>query len=180
MLIFPRVLLLFSMLALATGLAAAADMDPVGPEFSVLKDSIDGQNILAQVMPGPAVTEFPPPLDFKKQEIPKKNLMPPPAAAMPNFDPLIDQLIRHTELSSYANRLMPWVYTTTAESVVADFEEAATRLDFADECLQQAMRNAICENGSLEVDPMLRSATEEIDKAEFTIILLLEIAKLDL
>ncbi len=75
---------------------------------------------------------------------------------------------------------MPWVYTTTTETVVADYEEALTRLEVADNCLQEAMRNVLFDRNSLAIDPLITQATSELDNAEFTILLLLEIAKLEL
>lgn len=120
------------------------------------------------------------PTDFKKQELPKKIPATAKSKTIPNLEPLIDQLVRHADLDSSAKKIMPWVYTTTTETVVADYEEAVKRLEFADECLQEAMRNVLWENNSLEIDPMLVQGTLELDYAEFTILLLVEIAKLEL
>lgn len=122
----------------------------------------------------------PPSMDFKKQDL--RKIMPAAAAAKasPNLEPLIDQLVRHADLNSSAMKIMPWVYATTAESVVADYEDAVTSLDIADECLQEAIRKVLYGRVSIGVDPMVVHAASQMDHAEFTILLLFEIAKLEL
>jgi hypothetical protein len=150
--------------------------------------SLSGQALGAIISDGPGPTRFsvslnvrgPEPFDFKKQELPKKIPAPSQAKTIPNLDPLFEQLFRHYDLDSSARKIMPWVYTTTTETVVADYEDAMTRLDLADICLQEAMRNMLCEHDSIGVDPLLIQATSELDYAEFTIMLLVEIAKLEL
>ena len=159
------VILATSLFLVPTGVQVSAALHSIGPGPTIE---------FRAVGPGPG------PLDFKKQDIPKIAPALSRAKTVPNLDPLIDQLIRYTELNSSATKLMPWVYTTTTETVVADYEEAVTRLEFADECLQQAMWNMLQERTSLEADPMLVAATTEMDNAEFTILLLVEIAKLEL
>lgn len=139
------------------------------------------------VGPGPSIRfsvfptdPGPEPFDFKKQELPKKVPAYSPSKTIPNLDPLFEQLIRHADLNSSAQKIMPWVYTTSTETVVADYEDALKRLDLADECIHEAMRNLLYERDSLGADPLLAQATLELDHAEFTIMLLVEIAKLEL
>ncbi len=132
----------------------------------------------ASVSPATATRAIKPtPLDFKKQDVPKK--IPPVVKrdTVPNLRPLIHQLMRHWELNNSANKVMPWVYVTGTEIIVADFEDAVTSLDLADEFLQEAMENVLLKsNDSFKADPSLIEATLAIDEAEYTIRFLLELA----
>ena len=165
----PLAAALVPLLALVVSLPGHAleAIHSVGPapsiRFSVLRSN-----------PGPE------PFDFKKQELPKKVPAYSPSRTIPNLDPLFEQLIRHADLNTSAQKIMPWVYTTSTETVVADYEDALKRLDFADQCIHEAMRNLFYEQDSLGTDPLLTQATLELDHAEFTIMLLVEIAKLEL
>lgn len=158
---------LFALIASFSGTALMASVNSIGPAPSMRFTALP-------------LTSASRSLDFKKQELPKKFPSAPKARTVPNLEPLIDQLIRHADLNSSATKLMPWVYTTTSETVVADYEAAVTRLDVANHCLQEAMGNVLSEQNSLELDPSLVHATIELDNAEFTILLLVEIAKLEL
>ena len=41
---------------------------------------------------------------------------------VPDLNPLIDQLLRHYELDSKATKIMPWVYSSCTEELVADYD----------------------------------------------------------
>ncbi len=122
------------------------------------------------------------PPDFKKQSIPKNlpKLDRETPTSPPNLDSLIDQLIRHSELEFSARKILPWVYGTSTEIVVADFELALNRIDLAGHELELAMYRAFFEVGSTETDPNLTLAKSHLDNAEFTILMLVEMAKLEL
>ena len=116
-------------------------------------------------------------LDFKKQEVPKKIPSIVKRDTVPNLQPLIEQLMRHSELERTSNNIMPWVYLTGTELIVADYEDAVARLELADECLQEAMQNVLIKsNDSLETDPALNEAKLLIDAAEYPILFLREMA----
>ena len=136
--------------------------------------STEINNVRSARRPGPSS------MDFKKQDPAQTIPTIAKARLIPNLDPLINQLIRYADLNSSAIKIMPWVYTSTTESVVADFEDALSNLDLADECLQEAMRKVLYEDNVLEMDPTLKLAMLQLDDAEFTILLLVEIAKLEL
>jgi hypothetical protein len=116
-------------------------------------------------------------LDLRLKELPNK--VPPRAQKLmvPDLNPLIEQLMRHSELNSKASKIMPWVYSSCTEILIADYEDAVTNLDAAGAHLQLAMHNLIEKsNGSLEIDNSIVVAQQEIDSAEYTILFLLELA----
>ena len=116
-------------------------------------------------------------LDFKKQDVPERVPKVANRDRVPNLDPLFNQLQRHCELDTSAHRVGPWVYATGTESIVADYEDAVASLDLADEFLYEAMQNVLAsKNDSLETDPALVDAKLAIDKAEYIILFLIELA----
>ena len=143
-------------------------------------------------IPGPTMGELPNlPLDFKRQELLQKKkskkggkqsgIGHDEQSAVPNLDPLISQIIRHADLQADANKILPWVYATTTEMVVADFEDAFVAIDEAGELIDQAMLYVLMESSTLhESNLPLIEATTRLDDAELTIILLMELARLEL
>ena len=58
---------------------------------------------------------------------------------------------------------------------MADFETTVTQLEIADANLQSAMYAAFVNNDLLGMSPKIQNATDQLDLAEFTLKLLLEI-----
>ena len=118
---------------------------------------------------------FPPPLsalDFKK-EIPFAAPQRTKAfkkRVAPNVDPLIDQIIRRSELDQQLQVVMPWVYSQGLQSEIADYEEAVTNLEIADHCLLEAMQGMLNQEAdSLQLDPLIITAKFALDDAEFVV-----------
>lgn len=119
--------------------------------------------------------------DIRRQELPKKVPARVKKMTVPDLNPLIDQLMRHSELDSKATKIMPWVYATCTEVLVADYEDAVTDLDSASAHLQTAMHRLVEKSHeSLATDTSILLAKQEIDQAEYTILFLLELATLEL
>jgi hypothetical protein len=115
--------------------------------------------------------------DIRRQELPKKVPAHVEKLTVPDLDPLIDQLIRHSELDSKAIKIMPWIYSTCEEVLVADYEDAVGSLDSASAHLQLAMRHLVEKSHqSVETDISIVLAKHDIDQAEYTILFLLELA----
>ncbi len=93
----------------------------------------------------------------------------------PNLEPLITQLQRFSELKLISQKLMPWIYLNSTESMVADFETTITQLEIADANLQSAMYEAFVNNDLVGMSPKIKNAAGNLDLAEFTLKLLLEI-----
>ncbi len=93
----------------------------------------------------------------------------------PNLESLITQLQRFSELNLISQKLMPWIYLNSSESMVADFETTLTQLEVADTYLQSAMYGAFVNNDLAGMSPKIKHAAEKLDLAEFTLKLLLEI-----
>lgn len=58
---------------------------------------------------------------------------------------------------------------------MADFETTVTQLEIADANLQSAMYAAFVNNDLLGMSPKIKNAADQLDLAEFTLKLLLEI-----
>ena len=100
---------------------------------------------------------------------------------IPNLDLLIEQFIRHCELATDANRILPWVYSTRTEMVVADFEDALVGIEHAGDLIDQSIHDLLLRDSTLDqAGHSLTEASEELDRAELTILLLFELAKLEL
>ena len=93
----------------------------------------------------------------------------------PNLETLITQLQRFSELKLLSQKLMPWIYLNSSESMVADFETTITQLEIADANLQSAMYEAFVNNDLPGMSPKIKNAADQLDLAEFTLRLLLEI-----
>jgi hypothetical protein len=70
---------------------------------------------------------------------------------------------------------MPWIYLNSTESMVADFETTVVQLEIADANLQSAMYEAFVNNNLIGMSPKIKNATDNLDIAEFTLRILLEI-----
>lgn len=93
----------------------------------------------------------------------------------PNLESLITQLQRFSELNLISQKLMPWIYLNSSESMVADFETTLAQLEVADAYLQSAMYGAFVNNDLAGMSPKIKHAAKKLDLAEFTLKLLLEI-----
>lgn len=124
-----------------------------------------------------SATAFPR-FDLRLQELPKRVPVEIKRPVVPNFDPLIDQLVRHTKISSRANKIMPWVYSSCTEMLVADFEDAISNLDAAEFHLELAMMQLIeGRDGTFSTaQKSVLLAQQRIDLADYTILFLLEMA----
>ena len=82
-------------------------------------------------------------LDLRFKDLPTE--VPPRARKLvvPNLNPLIKQLMRHSELDTQSTKIMPWVYASGTEMMVADYEDAVTKLESAGLHLQAAMHNLV-------------------------------------
>jgi hypothetical protein len=97
-----------------------------------------------------------------------------------NFEPLITQFIRHAELESNSAKILPWVYATTTESIVIEFETAVRLIDHAEDELNLAMYDSLYGQSSISKQDHLGSAAAKLDEAEVTLFLLIEFAKIEL
>lgn len=117
--------------------------------------------------------------DIKKQKL----TVPSNLSAQkffPNLENLITQLQRHSALMLISQKIVPWIYLNTPEAMVADFEAAITQLEIADANLQIAMYEAFVNNNPLGMSPNIKNAADNLDVAEFTLKLLLEIVDAEL
>ena len=67
------------------------------------------------------------------------------------------------------------IYLNSTESMVADFETTVVQLEIADANLQSAMYEAFVNNNLIGMSPKIKNATDNLDIAEFTLRILLEI-----
>ncbi|MFK7766966.1 MAG: hypothetical protein AB8B55_07065 [Mariniblastus sp.] len=115
---------------------------------------------------------FPPmrplaPLDFKK-EVPFKTQHQPQTQFTPELTPLIDELVRHTNLQQQFQMIMPFVYAHGMPVEVEDFEEAVLNLEIAEQLLLEAMQGMLNSNtDSIRVDPLIHTAKTALDDSEF-------------
>lgn len=112
--------------------------------------------------------------DIKKQKLSVSSQLST-QKIFPNLEPLITQLQRFSELKLLSQKLMPWIYLNSSESMMADFETTVTQLEIADANLQSAMYAAFVNNDLLGMSPKIKNAADQLDLAEFTLKLLLEI-----
>lgn len=120
-------------------------------------------------------------IDRRLQELPRRVPDRIKKTVVPDLNPLIEQLLRHAELDSKATRIMPWVYSTCTELMVADYEDAITHLESAGAHLQLTMLHMLEKSHeSIATDQSILHAKQEIDHAEFTILFLLELAASEL
>jgi len=118
-------------------------------------------------------------IDIKKQKLP----VPSKLSAQkffPNLENLITQFQRFSELMLMSQKIAPRIYLNTTEAMVADFEAAITQLEIADANLQIAMYEAFVNNNPLGMSPNIKNAANNLDVAEFTLKLLLEIVDAEL
>lgn len=86
------------------------------------------------------------------------------------FQPLIELMVRHSQVAERANKLIPWVYGSADPVAVQEFEDASERLELAEFYLQQAIATMLDHhNDSLIVEPTIVWAKQEIQDAELMI-----------
>ncbi len=132
-------------------------------------ESTDAKDTMAGHSAGTATVK-----DIKKQKLsvsPQLSVQ----KIFPNLETLITQLQRFSELKLLSQKLMPWIYLNSSESMVADFETTITQLAIADTNLQSAMYEAFVNNDLPGMSPKIKNAADQLDLAEFTLRLLLEI-----
>ncbi len=113
-------------------------------------------------------------MDIKKQSLTVASKLST-QKFLPNLEALITQLQRSAELRLISRKLMPWIYLNSTESMVADFETTVVQLEIADANLQSAMYEAFVNNNLIGMSPKIKNATDNLDIAEFTLRILLEI-----
>jgi hypothetical protein len=165
-----------ALIVIIAGIATSGVTEAAAPAVGPARTSLSGAFYARRTAMAPSSS-----LDLRLKELPTK--VPPRAKKLmvPDLNPLIEQLMRHSQLNAKASKLMPWVYSSCTEMLVADYEDAVTSLDAAGLHLQSAMHNLIeRSNDSLEIDNSIVVAKQEIDSAEYTILFLLEMATLEL